>query len=138
MVGLSGGGDEGGLTEDRPWRQRGRAALRFCEKPNVGRPAQPFVILVSELPERRRPGPPVAPLDTGARITNARGKLAVLDGLFAESKEVIGGYAIFEVKDRDEGLALGVEFMQLHIDHMPGWDGVLEMRQVAGSQTHGQ
>ena len=72
----------------------------------------------------------------GARIANARGKVVVLDGPFAESKEVIGGYAVFEVKDREEGLAVAVEFMQLHVDHMPGWDGVMEMREVAGSQTH--
>jgi hypothetical protein len=71
----------------------------------------------------------------GARIANARGKVVVLDGPFAESKEVIGGYAVFEVKDREEGLAVAVEFMQLHVDHMPGWEGVMEMREVAGSQT---
>jgi hypothetical protein len=75
------------------------------------------------------------PLDMGARITNARGKVAVIDGPFAETKEVIGGYAIFQVKDRDEGLALAVEFMQLHADHMPGWEGLCEMRAIAGSQT---
>lgn len=80
----------------------------------------------------------LAPLDMGARITNARGKVVVLDGPFAESKEVIGGYAIFEVKDREEGVALAVEFMQLHADHMPAWEGVCEMRAVAGSQTRGQ
>ena len=75
------------------------------------------------------------PLSMGARITNARGKIAVIDGPFAETKEVIGGYAVFEVKDREEGLELAREFMQLHIDHMPGWEGVMEMREVAGSQT---
>ena len=75
------------------------------------------------------------PLDMGARITNARGKISVIDGPFAETKEVVGGYAVFEVKDRDEAVELGVAFMQLHVDHMPGWDGVLEMREVAGSQT---
>jgi hypothetical protein len=75
------------------------------------------------------------PLAMGARITNARGTVAVVDGPFAETKEVIGGYAVFEVKDREEGLALAVEFMQLHVDHMPGWEGVMEMREVAGSQT---
>ena len=80
----------------------------------------------------------LAPLDTGARITSARGKVAVLDGPFVETKEVIGGYAIFEVRSREEGVALGVEFMQLHADHMPGWEGVLEMREIAGSQTHGR
>ncbi len=75
------------------------------------------------------------PLAMGARIANARGKVSVLDGPFSETKEAIGGYAVFEVKDRDEGLALAVEFMQLHADHMPGWEGVMEMREVAGSQT---
>jgi hypothetical protein len=75
------------------------------------------------------------PLAMGARITSARGRVSVLDGPFAETKEVIGGYALFEVKGRDEGLALAVEFMQLHADHMPGWEGVMEMREVAGSQT---
>ena len=75
------------------------------------------------------------PLDMGARISNARVKVAVLDGPFAETKDVIGGYAVFQVADREEALALGVEFMQLHVDHMPGWEGVMEMREIAGSMT---
>ncbi len=75
------------------------------------------------------------PLSMGARITNSRGKIAVIDGPFAETKEVIGGYAVFEVKDRAEGLELGKAFMQLHLDHMPDWEGTMEMREVAGSQT---
>jgi hypothetical protein len=80
----------------------------------------------------------LTPLDMGARITNARGKVEVVDGPFAETKEVIGGYAVFEVKDRDDALDLGVEFMQLHVDYMPGWEGVMEMREIAGSQTRVQ
>lgn len=76
------------------------------------------------------------PLDLGARITNARGVVSVIDGPFAETKEVIGGYAVFEVGSREEAVEAGKAFMQLHTDHMPGWEGVLEMREVAGSQTH--
>jgi hypothetical protein len=75
------------------------------------------------------------PVSMGARITCARGKVAVIDGPFAETKEVIAGFAVFEVATREEGLALGAEFMQLHADHMPGWEGVMEMREIAGSQT---
>jgi hypothetical protein len=71
----------------------------------------------------------------GARITCARGKVAVTDGPFAETKEVIAGFAVFEVETREEGLALGAEFMQLHADHMPGWEGAMEMREIVGSQT---
>jgi hypothetical protein len=76
------------------------------------------------------------PLEMGARITNARGVVSVIDGPFAETKEVIGGYAVFEVASREEAIEAGKAFMQLHTDHMPGWEGVLEMREVAGSQTH--
>jgi hypothetical protein len=75
------------------------------------------------------------PLDMGTRVTIAGGKLNVLDGPFAEAKEVIGGYAIFEVQSKEEAVALAVEFMQLHKDLMPGWEGTCEVRAFAGSQT---
>ena len=75
------------------------------------------------------------PLAMGARITCARGKVAVIDGPFAETQEVIGGFAVFEAESREKGLALGAEFMQLHADHMPGWEGAMEMREIAGSLT---
>ena len=64
------------------------------------------------------------------RITD--GKLSVVDGPFVEAKEVIGGYAIFELRDKEEAVASAVEFMQLHSDHMPGWEGTCEVRAMAG------
>ena len=72
------------------------------------------------------------PLATGARVRIADGKLSVIDGPFVEAKEVIGGYAIFELRDKDEALAMAKEFMQLHLDHMPGWEGTCEVRAFAG------
>src|SRR5438128_11462059 len=72
------------------------------------------------------------PLREGAHISIANGKLSVTDGPFVEAKEVIGGYAIFELRDKAEALAMAKEFMQLHLDHMPGWEGVCEMRAMAG------
>ena len=71
------------------------------------------------------------PLRTGARVRIADGKLSVIDGPFVEAKEVIGGYAIFELRDKDEALAMAKEFMQLHLDHMPGWEGTCELRAFA-------
>lgn len=73
------------------------------------------------------------PVQMGARIRVADGELSVIDGPFIEAKEVVGGYAIFEVTGREEAVALAKEFMQLHRDHMPGWSGTCEMRQIAGS-----
>jgi hypothetical protein len=72
------------------------------------------------------------PLATGAQVRIADGKLSVVDGPFVEAKEVIGGYAIFELPGKEEALAAAVEFMQLHKDHMPGWEGTCELRAFAG------
>ncbi len=72
------------------------------------------------------------PLQQGARVAIEGGKLRVTDGPFVEAKEVIGGYAIFEFRDKAEALAMTKEFMQLHLDHMPGWEGTCELRPMEG------
>ncbi len=72
----------------------------------------------------------LAPLESGARVTVAGGKLSVLDGPMVEAKEVIGGYAIFEFRNKEEAVASAVEFLQLHKDHMPGWEGICEVREM--------
>lgn len=72
------------------------------------------------------------PIDQAVRITIADGKLSVLDGPFVEAKEVIGGYSITEMASKEEAVALAIEFMQLHKDHMPGWEGTCEVRAFAG------
>jgi len=50
----------------------------------------------------------------------------VTDGPFAESKELIGGYAILEAKSKEEAIQLGKDFMKLHVDILgrrtrPSW-----------------
>ena len=45
------------------------------------------------------------PPSAGARISFAGGKPLVTDGPFAESKEVLGGYWMIDVKSRDEAIA---------------------------------
>ena len=45
------------------------------------------------------------PVQTGAQVRIADGKLSVIDGPFVEAKEVIGGYAIFELRDKEEAVA---------------------------------
>lgn len=44
------------------------------------------------------------PPSTGARISSMDGKATVTDGRFAESKEVIGGYWILQVRSREEAI----------------------------------
>ncbi len=45
------------------------------------------------------------PPSMGARVSFAGGKPVVTDGPFAESKEVLGGYWMIDVKSRDEAIA---------------------------------
>jgi hypothetical protein len=75
----------------------------------------------------------LAPTAMGsARLESRRGKLKLTDGPFAESKEVLGGFAIFEFETREEALASLQSFMELHREHWPEWEGVCEMRSMFG------
>jgi hypothetical protein len=77
----------------------------------------------------------LTPLSEGAQVRIKNGRLSVIDGPFVEAKEMIGGYALFELPGREEALAAMKEFMQLHLDLMPEWDGVCEMRALANGRA---
>ena len=68
------------------------------------------------------------PSKDGARIQLRKGKLTVVDGPFTESKEVIGGWAIINAKDKAEALRIATEFMELHHKHWPEFEGESEVR----------
>ena len=69
------------------------------------------------------------PSSHGVRIRTAGGKTSVIDGPFAETKELIGGYAIFDLKSREEAIESGRKFMQLHADILgSSYQGELEIR----------
>lgn len=71
------------------------------------------------------------PLAHGVRVRATGGKLVVTDGPFIESKEVIGGYAILQVKSKEEAIELGEAFMSLHLDAVgPSYEGTLEVRRM--------
>ncbi|HET8925848.1 MAG TPA: YciI family protein [Candidatus Acidoferrum sp.] len=72
------------------------------------------------------------PTDTGARVRLANGKITVVDGPFTEAKEIIGGYAQFELKSKEEAIQGAVQFMELHKKYWPGWEGETEIRQMYG------
>jgi len=68
----------------------------------------------------------------GYRIRSSGGKLTRTDGPFAESKEVVGGFAIVETKTREEADALAHQFMELHRIHVPEFECECEVRQIEG------
>jgi len=76
----------------------------------------------------------LAPTATGAQVRLSGGEVAVTDGPFTEAKEVVGGYAIFELGSQKEAIEAAVEFMELHKKYWPGWEGVTEVRQMIGPE----
>ena len=76
----------------------------------------------------------LAPTAMSARVRLARGQVTTTDGPFAESKEVVGGFAVFELKSKKEALESAVRFMELHKQHWPGWEGETEIRQIFGPE----
>ena len=56
---------------------------------------------------------------TATTVSRKDGKVIVTDGPFIESKEVIGGFALIEVADLDEALAMAKE-----------WPGTVEIRPI--------
>ena len=72
----------------------------------------------------------LAPSAVGIRVRIQKGRLSVTDGPFTETKEVIGGYAVIAADTREAAIRSTREFMQLHLDHWPGWEGECELREL--------
>lgn len=74
------------------------------------------------------------PTVLGARVRLTGGKVSIKDGPFTEAKEIIGGFAEFELKSRQEAVEAAVRFMELHKQHWPGWEGETEVREMYGPE----
>lgn len=70
------------------------------------------------------------PTSAGSRVRLSGGKISVTDGPFTEAKEIIGGYAQFELKSKEAAVESAVKFMELHKKFWPGWEGETEVRQM--------
>ena len=64
----------------------------------------------------------------GLRVRSSGGKLTVTDGPFTEAKEIVGGYALVEVKSKEEARDMARQFMELHRVHWPEFEGECEVR----------
>jgi len=69
------------------------------------------------------------PAAKGARIEVSQGRRRVVDGPFAESKELVGGFYIIEVKSLEEAVGWA-----LRAPCGMGFDDVLEVRQLTGAE----
>jgi hypothetical protein len=71
------------------------------------------------------------PTSQSTEVRLAAGRVITTDGPFTEAKEVAGGYAILEARSRDEALAGARRVIEIHRDYWPGWEGSVEVRQIA-------
>ena len=51
--------------------------------------------------------------DMGARVSITNGSFTVIDGPFAEAKEIVGGFAIIEVPSKAEAIAWTKRFLSV-------------------------
>jgi hypothetical protein len=73
----------------------------------------------------------LAPTSAGALLNLENGAIRVTDGPFAESKEVIGGYAVMQAKSKAEAIELARRFLQVHADVLgKSYKGQVEVRQL--------
>jgi len=69
------------------------------------------------------------PTAEGKKIRFRNGKVSVTDGPFAETKEVVGGFAILEAPTVEEAMELTKRFLEIHDRE---YDIECELRPLAG------
>lgn len=105
---------------------------------NYGQPPKELMDAIGKLSEEAvKAGTMVqagglAPTAMSTRVRVARGQVTATDGPFTEAKEVVGGFAIFDLKSKKEAIEGAERFMELHRKHWPGWEGETEVRQIFG------
>lgn len=79
-------------------------------------------------------GEGLLPSAKGRRVKFSGDKRTVVDGPFSETKELIAGFWVWQVKSLDEA----VEWAKRCPSPMPGEESELEIRQVAGAEDFGE
>ena len=67
------------------------------------------------------------PVGEATYVRLVDGKQTVIDGPFTESKEVVGGYCLLQVRSREEAVEWASRFLALH---GPEWEMGIEIRQL--------
>jgi hypothetical protein len=74
------------------------------------------------------------PSSRGTRVKFEGGKRTVIDGPFAETKELIAGFWLWQVKSMEEAM----EWLKQCPDPMPGEESIIEVRPVFGAEDFGK
>jgi hypothetical protein len=79
-------------------------------------------------------GEGLQPSSKGARVRFSGSKRTVIDGPFAETKELIAGFWILQVKSREEV----IEWVKRCPNPMPGQESEVEIRQIFEAEDFGE
>jgi hypothetical protein len=71
------------------------------------------------------------PSSKGARVRYSGGKFTVTDGPFTETKELVAGFALFEVKSKEEAIEWTKRFLKV------AGEGESEIRQIYEAEDFG-
>ena len=73
------------------------------------------------------------PSSKGTRVKFSGGKRTVIDGPFAETKELVAGFRLWQTKSKEEA----IEWVKRCPDPMPGEESEIEIRQVFEAEDFG-
>jgi hypothetical protein len=104
--------------------------MTYSQSPNAPAPTPEHMAAIGAFSEKMIKSGVV--IMTGGLVRPSRGiqlrcdggKVSVTDGPFAETKELIDGFALVEVRSKDEAIRVASEFMQI------AGDGTGEVLQV--------
>jgi len=74
------------------------------------------------------------PSSKGARVRFSGDQRSVIDGPFIETKELIAGYWVWEVKSKEEA----IEWVKRCPNPMPGTEAEIEIRQIFSADDFGE
>jgi hypothetical protein len=75
------------------------------------------------------------PIESGAVVRLDSGKITTTDGPFAETRELVGGYAVYDVPDVKVAAQKAEDFLEAHRSTWPGWVGWVEVRAMLDIQA---
>jgi hypothetical protein len=78
-------------------------------------------------------GEGLQPSSKGARVRFAGAKRTVIDGPFAETKELVAGFWLWQVKSKEEA----IEWVKRCPNPFPGAESEIEIRQVFEAEDFG-
>jgi hypothetical protein len=75
----------------------------------------------------------LGPSAAATEVSLRGGTVLAVDGPFSEAKEVVGGYAVLDVRSHEEAVGHAQQLIAIHREYWPGWEGTAEVRRIWGA-----